>query len=327
MIEANQLYKTYSIVEKELGLKGSIKAFFHPKKKQIQAVQNISLTVQKGEIVGYIGSNGSGKSTTIKMLTGVLYPDRGSVKINGLTPQKHRTAVNKQIGVLFGQKSHLRWDIPVLESFILHAKIYDVPDKVFEERLEQLIDLLQLGDFIHQPVRNLSLGQRVRCEFAAIFIHQPVVVFLDEPTIGLDASVKETIRSFIRFMNMEHQTTFLITSHDMQDIESLCGRIFIIDKGKKVYDGSLTKLREKFSTVKTISFKTQTPIEELFQINGFRFEKIDSYHFNIHYQTDIYTNAQVINQIFDHYSIEDLAIKELTIENIVKQIYEEGLDE
>ena len=153
MIEANQLYKTYSIVEKELGLKGSIKAFFHPKKKQIHAVQNISLTVQKGEIVGYIGSNGSGKSTTIKMLTGVLYPDRGSVKINGLTPQKHRTAVNKQIGVLFGQKSHLRWDIPVLESFILHAKIYDVPDKVFEERLEQLIDLLQLGDFIHQPVR------------------------------------------------------------------------------------------------------------------------------------------------------------------------------
>ena len=164
MIEANQLYKTYSIVEKELGLKGSIKAFFHPKKKQIHAVQNISLTVQKGEIIGYIGSNGSGKSTTIKMLTGVLYPDRGSVKINGLTPQKHRTAVNKQIGVLFGQKSHLRWDIPVLESFILHAKIYDVPDKVFEERLEQLIDLLQLGDFIHQPViskRRLA-SQNVR---------------------------------------------------------------------------------------------------------------------------------------------------------------------
>ncbi|WP_043029154.1 ABC transporter ATP-binding protein, partial [Streptococcus suis] len=243
MIQAEHLSKTYSIIDKEVGLKGSIKAFFKPKKKSIPAVQDISLQVGKGKIIGYIGSNGSGKSTTIKMLTGVLFPDQGQVRINGLNPQENRKAVNKQIGVLFGQKSHLDWNLPVQESFILHAKIYDVPDKVFKERLAVLIELLDLADIMKQPIRNLSLGQRVRCEFAAIFIHQPAVVFLDEPTIGLDASVKETIRSFIRYMNQEYQTTFLITSHDMKDIESLCERIFIIDKGKKVYDGSLTVLK------------------------------------------------------------------------------------
>ncbi|HEL1564132.1 TPA: ATP-binding cassette domain-containing protein [Streptococcus suis] len=318
MIQAEHLSKTYSIIDKEVGLKGSIKAFFKPKKKSIPAVQDISLQVGKGEIIGYIGSNGSGKSTTIKMLTGVLFPDQGQVRINGLNPQENRKAVNKQIGVLFGQKSHLDWNLPVQESFILHAKIYDVPDKVFKERLD-------LADIMKQPIRNLSLGQRVRCEFAAIFIHQPAVVFLDEPTIGLDASVKETIRSFIRYMNQEYQTTFLITSHDMKDIESLCERIFIIDKGKKVYDGSLTVLKERFSTVKTILFSTEKPIEKDLQLEGWKFEQMDDFHFEIHYQSKVWTSAQVIEQVFNHYAIEDVTMKELEIETMVRQIYEEGI--
>ncbi|HFI0830667.1 TPA: ATP-binding cassette domain-containing protein [Streptococcus suis] len=325
MIEAQHLSKTYYVVDKEVGLKGSIKAFFKPKKKAIQAVQDISLSIQKGEIVGYIGSNGSGKSTTIKMLTGVLHADEGTVSINGLVPKDNRKAVNKQIGVLFGQKSHLDWNLPVQESFILHAKIYDVPDKVFKERLAVLIDLLDLADIMKQPIRNLSLGQRVRCEFAAIFIHQPAVVFLDEPTIGLDASVKETIRSFIRYMNQQYQTTFLITSHDMKDIESLCERIFIIDKGKKVYDGSLTVLKERFSTVKTILFSTEKPIEKDLQLEGWEFERMDDFHFEIHYQSKLWTSAQVIEQVFNHYDIEDVTMKELEIETMVRQIYEEGI--
>ncbi|NQR63579.1 ATP-binding cassette domain-containing protein [Streptococcus suis] len=325
MIQAEHLSKTYSIIDKEVGLKGSIKAFFKPKKKSIPAVQDISLQVGKGEIIGYIGSNGSGKSTTIKMLTGVLYPDQGSVRINGLNPQENRKAVNKQIGVLFGQKSHLDWNLPVQESFILHAKIYDVPDKVFKERLAVLIELLDLADIMKQPIRNLSLGQRVRCEFAAIFIPQPAVVFLDEPTIGLDASVKETIRSFIRYMNQEYQTTFLITSHDMKDIESLCERIFIIDKGKKVYDGSLTVLKERFSTVKTILFSTEKPIEKDLQLEGWEFIRKDDFHFEIHYQSKVWTSAQVIEQVFNHYAIEDVTMKELEIETMVRQIYEEGI--
>ncbi|HFU4093080.1 TPA: ATP-binding cassette domain-containing protein [Streptococcus suis] len=325
MIEAQHLSKTYYVVDKEVGLKGSIKAFFKPKKKAIQAVQDISLSIQQGEIVGYIGSNGSGKSTTIKMLTGVLHADEGTVTINGLVPKDNRKAVNKQIGVLFGQKSHLDWNLPVQESFILHAKIYDVPEAVFQERLARLIDLLDLADIMKQSIRNLSLGQRVRCEFAAIFLHQPSVVFLDEPTIGLDASVKETIRSFIRYMNQEYQTTFLITSHDMKDIESLCERIFIIDKGKKVYDGSLTVLKERFSTVKTILFSTEKPIEKDLQLEGWEFERIDDFHFEIHYQSKVWTSAQVIEQVFNHYSIEDVTIKELEIETMVRQIYEEGI--
>ncbi|MGT2951616.1 ABC transporter ATP-binding protein [Streptococcus cuniculi] len=325
MIEAHHVSKTYAIVDKEAGLIGSIKSFFHPKKRYIPAVKDISLTVQKGEIIGYIGSNGSGKSTTIKMLTGVLYPDEGQVFINGLAPAKNRTAVNRQIGVLFGQKSHLRWDIPVIESFFLHAKIYDVPDSLYQERLKRLTELLELGTILHQPVRNLSLGQRVKCEFAAIFLHQPAVVFLDEPTIGLDAGVKELIRDFIRTMNEEYQTTFLITSHDMQDIESLCERIVIIDKGQKVYDGSLEHLRTNFSKVKTIAFTTHAAIEAPLQAPHLEWEQIDSHHFEIHYQTEHHSNAHIIQLAFAQYPIEDVTMKEVTIEQIVKRIYEEGL--
>ncbi|MER0123520.1 ATP-binding cassette domain-containing protein [Streptococcus sp. ZJ93] len=325
MIEAYHLSKTYAIVDKEAGLLGSIKSFFQPKKRYIPAVQDISLSVKKGEIIGYIGSNGSGKSTTIKMLTGVLYPDQGQVLINGLEPAKARTAVNRQIGVLFGQKSHLRWDIPVIESFFLHAKIYDVPDQLYQERLKRLTELLELDTILHQPVRNLSLGQRVKCEFAAIFLHQPAVVFLDEPTIGLDASVKEQIRNFIRTMNEEYQTTFLITSHDMQDIESLCERIVIIDKGQKVYDGSLIHLKENFSKVKTIAFATHVAIETSLEALYLEWEQIDSHHFEIHYQTEHHSNAHIIQMAFAQYPIEDVTIKEVTIEQIVKRIYEEGL--
>lgn len=325
MIEAQHLSKTYYVVEKEVGLKGSIKAFFKPKKKAIQAVQDISLSIQKGEIVGYIGSNGSGKSTTIKMLTGVLHADEGTVTINGLVPKDNRKAVNKQIGVLFGQKSHLDWNLPVQESFILHAKIYDVPEAVFQERLARLIDLLDLADIMKQSIRNLSLGQRVRCEFAAIFLHQPSVVFLDEPTIGLDASVKETIRAFIRYMNEEYGTTFLITSHDMKDIETLCERIFIIDKGKKVYDGSLSQLKERFSQIKTISFSTEHPLTKDIEAAGLEFDRKDDYHFDIHYQASQWTSAQVITMVFEQIEVDDVTMKELEIESIVRQIYEEGI--
>ncbi|MBL6537758.1 ATP-binding cassette domain-containing protein [Streptococcus suis] len=325
MIEAQHLSKTYYVVDKEVGLKGSIKAFFKPKKKAIQAVQDISLSIQQGEIVGYIGSNGSGKSTTIKMLTGVLHADEGTVTINGLVPKDNRKAVNKQIGVLFGQKSHLDWNLPVQESFILHAKIYDVPEAVFQERLARLIDLLDLADIMKQSIRNLSLGQRVRCEFAAIFLHQPSVVFLDEPTIGLDASVKETIRAFIRYMNEEHGTTFLITSHDMKDIETLCERIFIIDKGKKVYDGSLSQLKERFSQIKTISFSTEHPLTTDIEAAGLEFDRKDDYHFDIHYQASQWTSAQVITMVFEQIEVDDVTMKELEIESIVRQIYEEGI--
>lgn len=325
MIEAHHLSKTYAIVDKKAGLLGSIQSFFRPQKRYIPAVKDISLSVQKGEIIGYIGSNGSGKSTTIKMLTGVLYPDEGQVLINGLEPSKARIAVNRQIGVLFGQKSHLKWDIPVIESFFLHAKIYDVPDAIYQERLKRLTELLELTDILNQPVRNLSLGQRVKCEFAAIFLHQPAVVFLDEPTIGLDASVKELIRDFIRTMNQEFQTTFLITSHDMQDIESLCERIVIIDKGQKVYDGSLTHLKENFSKIKTIAFTTHTAIEAPLTAPHLEWVQLDSHQFEIHYQTAHLSNAQIIQLAFEQYAINDVTMKEITIEQIVKRIYEEGL--
>ncbi len=196
------------------------------------------------------------------MLTGVLFPDQGQVRINGLNPQENRKAVNKQIGVLFGQKSHLDWNLPVQESFILHAKIYDVPDKVFKERLAVLIELLDLADIMKQPIRNLSLGQRVRCEFAAIFIHQPAVVFgRTNHRLGCQRQGDHSLLHPLYESRIPDH--LLITSHDMKDIESLCERIFIIDKGKKVYDGSLTVLKERFSTVKTILFSTENQLKKI----------------------------------------------------------------
>ncbi|MDN5293110.1 MAG: viologen exporter family transport system ATP-binding protein [Eubacteriales bacterium] len=237
IINVRNLTKEFKIYHHREGVIGAIKDLFHREYRIIRAVDGINMTIEPGEIVGYIGANGAGKSTTIKMLTGILVPTAGEVVVNGFVPYRDREEYTRHIGVVFGQRSQLWWDIAVLESLKLLRRIYRVPEKAFRERLAFFDDLLGLGEFLHLPVRRLSLGQRMRCELAAALLHNPPLLFLDEPTIGLDVLAKARIREFLLQVNREFGTTILLTTHDLKDIEALCPRVIIIDKGRILYDG------------------------------------------------------------------------------------------
>ena len=243
VIEVKNLNKTFRVKLKEKGLKGSIKSIFNPKYKTVKAVKNISFNVEKGEMIAFIGPNGAGKSTTIKMLTGILYPDKGSINVLDIDPKKERKKLAYQIGTVFGQKEQLWTHLTPYDNFKFFGAIYDIPDKRVEKKIEELKVLFELEDFINTPVRNLSLGQRIRCEIVASLIHEPKVLFLDEPTIGLDPVVKENIRTLIKRMNKEYKTTIFLTSHDVGDIEKLCKRVVIVNKGNIVLDDTMENLK------------------------------------------------------------------------------------
>lgn len=244
-IRVENLSKTFRVKRKEKGIKGSIQAIFHPQMEEVKAVDGVSFTVEEGEVLAFIGPNGAGKSTTIKMLTGILYPDGGRVEVLGIDPTKKRKQLAYNIGTVFGQKEQLWTHLTPYDNFLFFSAIYDISDKEAKERIGELAERFELGAFINTPVRNLSLGQRIRCEIAASLIHKPRVLFLDEPTIGLDPVVKEMIRSLIRQMNEELHTTIFLTSHDVGDIEKLCKRIIIVNAGKIVLDDSMEHLRNK----------------------------------------------------------------------------------
>lgn len=244
-IKVENLSKTFRVKRKEKGMKGSVQAIFHPQMKEVKAVDGVSFTVDEGEILAFIGPNGAGKSTTIKMLTGILYPDDGRMEVLGIDPTKKRKQLAYNIGTVFGQKEQLWTHLTPYDNFLFFSAIYDISDKKAKERIGELAERFELGAFINTPVRNLSLGQRIRCEIAASLIHKPRVLFLDEPTIGLDPVVKEMIRSLIRQMNEELHTTIFLTSHDVGDIEKLCRRIIIVNAGKIVLDDSIEHLRNK----------------------------------------------------------------------------------
>lgn len=246
IIRAENLTKEFKLFRRREGLKGAFKDLFHRDYQILKAVDHINLRVQQGEIIGYIGANGAGKSTTIKMLTGILVPTSGDLYVNGFCPFKEREKYTFQIGVVFGQRSQLWWDIAVIESFRLLHKIYHVPEAEFKKRLDYFQEILDLRDLLHLPVRKLSLGQRMRCELAAALLHNPPVLFLDEPTIGLDVLAKARIRDFLREINQNHKTTIMLTTHDLGDIEALCSRVVILDKGQILFDGTLAELRSKW---------------------------------------------------------------------------------
>ena len=244
-IKVENLSKTFRVKRKEKGMKGSVQAIFHPQMEEVKAVDGVSFTVDEGEILAFIGPNGAGKSTTIKMLTGILYPDGGRMEVLGIDPTKKRKQLAYNIGTVFGQKEQLWTHLTPYDNFLFFSAIYDIPDKEAKERIEELAERFELDAFINTPVRNLSLGQRIRCEIASSLIHKPKVLFLDEPTIGLDPVVKEMIRSLIRQMNEELHTTIFLTSHDVGDIEKLCKRIIIVNAGKIVLDDSMEHLKNK----------------------------------------------------------------------------------
>src|SRR6478609_3426661 len=254
-IEVNQLRKEFKAYSSRSGLKGAFRDLFTRNYRVMKAVNDISFTVKQGEMVGYIGENGAGKSTTIKMLTGILTPTSGDITVNGMNPHKEREKFAQTIGVVFGQRSQLWWDIAVQESFRLLKKVYKVSDEDYNAHMEHVIQTLDIGPLLDKPVRKLSLGQRMRCELAAALIHNPPLLFLDEPTIGLDVLVKLKIRKFLKEINEQYKTTILLTTHDLTDIEALCERLILLDEGKIIYDGTLQDLKETWGDRKELQFQ------------------------------------------------------------------------
>lgn len=305
MILVKEIRKNYKIAKRDQGLAQSVKGLFHRKYEIKKAVDDISFNIKKGEIVGFIGPNGAGKSTTIKMLSGILYPDEGTIRVNGYIPYKQRKQYVKNIGVVFGQKTQLNWDLPLIESFELMKFIYKIPQKKYEENLAKFTRLLDMESFINQPVRQLSLGQRMRGDIAVALLHSPEIVFFDEPTIGLDVVAKEKIRDFVKYMNETENTTIIFTTHDMQDIEKVCNRLIIIDTGKKIFDGSIEEIKNRYAQSKTIEMLLEDGTKK-------------QHTFDVRKQSV----NEVMEKLFSQYCIRDISICEPEIDSIIRDIYE-----
>ena len=322
IIEVKKLSKDFKVKTKEKGFKGSIKSMFKPKYKIVHAVKNINLNIEKGEIIAFIGPNGAGKSTTIKMLTGILYPDSGSIKVMGIDPVKERKKLAYEIGTVFGQKEQLWTHLTPYDNFKFFAAIYDIPNSVAEKKINELIMLFELNDFINTPVRNLSLGQRIRCERVASLIHEPKVLFLDEPTIGLDPVVKENIRSLIKRMNKEYKTTIFLTSHDVSDIEKLCKRVIIINNGQVVLDDSMENLKYHYLNKKIVEVK----MKEKVSINdeeGINVLKDKGYNLKVEVDITKRSVTDVI-KLLNPDNIIDINISNVPLEEIISSIYKKG---
>lgn len=321
MIELKHISKTFRVAKREAGIKAAFQSFFHREYTEVHALQDVSFTINEGEMVGYIGPNGAGKSSTIKIMSGVMSPDSGECIINGRVPWKDRANHVQQIGVVFGQRSQLWWDVPVIDSFELIRDIYRVSEKEYQKTSCTLIDMLDIGEMIKTPARQLSLGQRMRCEIAASLLHSPSILFLDEPTIGLDAVSKIAVREFIKTLNKEKGTTVILTTHDMQDIEALTERILLIGKGQILLDGALDELKNRKSHYRTITIDylgdhlPQFPdVEILKDLNG---------HGQIRIDTDQLSVGQVLGNISNHVEVTDLSVEGENIDDLVVSLYKE----
>ena len=329
MIEVKNVSKEFKKIIKEPGLKGSVKSLFHKKQEIVKAVDDISFSVEKGEILGFIGPNGAGKSTAIKMLTGILTPTSGEIMINGQIPYKNRKKYVKEIGVVFGQRTQLWWDLPLSETFTVLKEIYQIEDKAFKDRMDFLNQVLDLEPFIKSPVRTLSLGQRMSADIAASMIHNPKVLFLDEPTIGLDVVVKDNIRKAIAEINQNEQTTIILTTHDISDIELLCKRIVMIDKGKKVYDGALDKMKEKYGKMREIHINLNSTEDmnklafaEKFNLLEDDLEvKLEGKKAVIKFNSSKAQVSDMLSYILGTITVKDIAVSEADIEEIIRRLY------
>ncbi len=321
IIEVKNLVKTYRILEKEEGLKGYFKNLVKPKYKELTAVDNINFNIEEGELIGYIGENGAGKSTTIKMLTGLLTPTTGKVLVNGIVPNEKRIENNKNIGAVFGQKTQLWWDLPVIESFRLIKKMYKIPENEYRKNLKKFTEILELEELLEKQVKNLSLGQKMRCEIAATFIHNPKIVYLDEPTIGLDVLVKENIRKFIKDINKEKKTTVILTTHDLKDIEDVCDRIILLDKGKIIYDGEKQKFKDTYGKYVIAEFIVSSKNKEISQLTNAEILEETQNKLKVKFMHDETTIVKIMNEISNHCKIEDIHMQEAELEEILKEIY------
>lgn len=329
MISVENVSKEFKKVIKETGIKGSVKSLFNRKYEIVKAVNDVSFHVPEGEILGFIGANGAGKSTTIKMLTGILTPTEGKVEINGQIPYKNRKNYVKEIGVVFGQRTQLWWDLPLVETFSVLQQIYRVDDKSFKERMNFLNEVLELQEFIKSPVRTLSLGQRMRADLAASMIHNPRVLFLDEPTIGLDVAVKNNIRKAITQINEQEKTTIILTTHDLNDIESLCKRIVMIDKGSLVYDGSLEEMKTRFGNYREVNMSLINN-NDLDKMNFVQYFKADTNDIKINkgkekvtviFDSGKISISDMLEYILKNTQLRDISVNDVNIEEIVCRMY------
>lgn len=321
MIELKGITKTFKVAKRNAGLREAVRALFSREYTYIRALDEVSFTIGDGEMVGYIGPNGAGKSSTVKVMSGILTPDSGECVIDGLVPYKNRKAHTQNIGVVFGQRSQLWWDVPVIDSFELIRDIYKTPDAVYRKNLSELCEMLSLSEIIKTPARQLSLGQRMRCEIAASLLHDPRILFLDEPTIGLDAVSKIAVRDFIKTINRERKTTVILTTHDMQDIEALTKRILLIGKGKILLDGSLEELKKRNDTHKTIT--VDYAAGTLLLPEGVRAESLADGHAVLVADTDAVSVSEVIRRLSGTAEITDLSVQGTTAEELVVSLYEE----
>ncbi len=325
VIEVNHLVKQFRSIKKEKGLRGSIKGLFKPDKKILTAVNDISFSIERGEIVGYIGPNGAGKSTTVKMMSGILTPTSGEILINGISPAKDRKGVVQQLGVVFGQRTQLYWDLRLGESFELLRRIYRIDDKTYNDNLNMMYEILDIESIVDTPVRQLSLGQRMRGDLAAAMLHSPDVLFLDEPTIGLDVDAKHAIRKFIKEINETRKTTVILTTHDLGDIQELCKRLIIINHGVIIEDGSLDALIDRIAPYRqlVLDFYTEQhivhPKAEIVKEEGSR----TIYRF---LKNEI-TAAQLIEEIGQQAKIKDIRLEEASIDDIIRVAYNEKAEE
>ncbi len=322
MIQVHGISKTFKVAERTSGLKAAVKSLIVRKHRTVEALKDISFEIGEGEIVGYIGPNGAGKSTTIKVMSGILVPDAGTCSIMGYTPWKERSQYVRNIGVVFGQRSQLWWDVPVLDSFELLRDIYRIPEPSYKRELDLLSDMLDLGPLLSMPVRQLSLGQRMRCEIAASLLHSPKLLFLDEPTIGLDAVSKLAVRRFIKDINAERAVTVILTTHDMSDIEALANRIIMIGKGTKLYDGSLTELRTRFGRNRILKadfreHHVPVDIEGATRLEWYPERAV--YGFD----TDQTSMADVIAQLSQNVQLRDVIVESKDIDEMILELYEE----
>jgi ABC-2 type transport system ATP-binding protein len=319
IISVDHLQKYYNVHQKEAGFAGSLKSLFNRKYYEAKAVDDISFSIDEGELIGFIGPNGAGKTTTLKCLSGLLYPTAGKVDVLGFTPFERKHQFLKQISLVMGQKNQLWWDLPAIDSFLLNKEIYEVSDAAYKKTLDDLTELLEVQDILHVQVRKLSLGQRMKCELIAALIHSPKVLFLDEPTIGLDVVMQQKLRDFVKEYNKQYNATILLTSHYMKDVEQLCERIIIIDHGKILYDGKLANIVKKYAKHKSITVVFEKPVEpekvekfgEVVELEGTR----------LILSVPREKSSHIAAKLLDGFSVADLNIEEPNIEEIIRDVF------
>ena len=324
IITVEHLSKHFKVHKRRTGFWGNLSSTVSRQHDIIKAVDDVNFTLERGELVGYIGANGAGKSTTIKMLTGILVPTSGHIDVMGLTPYRHRKENTRRIGVVFGQRTQLWWDLPVIDSFELLKHIYEIPQNLYKQNLEFFSELLRLQPFLSTPVRRLSLGQRMRCDLTAALLHNPEILYLDEPTIGLDVVAKEQVRQFLRQVNAERQVTVILTTHDLNDVEKVCQRLVIIDSGKIIYDGGIDALKKRYGKTRMLIVDLAQAYSDI-QLEEVDLTRRDGNRIWLAFDRDTISASEVIAQLTARYEIQDLTISEPEIEEIVRRIYELGM--